>query len=117
MKNPAVVLEMSKESLIKLLDQTEAQLEELEVQRVVVREEILHKLEGDAEIIDNRAFTKIRIYDFDVDLDKAKQLGATKVIPAKEAIDNSKLKKLLNAGVKIKHTITERLMIREVKHD
>lgn len=115
MKNPAVILKMSKESLIKLLDQTETKLEDLESQRVAVREEILQKLEGDAEIIGNRSFTKIKIYDFDIDLDKAKQLGATKVVPAKEAIDNSKLKRLLNAGIKIKHTITERLMIREVK--
>jgi len=115
MKNPADLLKMGKEELIELNDQTEAELEELEAQRVAIREEILHKIAGDAEIIGNRSFTKVKIYNFDVDLNKAKELGATKVIPAKEAIDNNKLKRLLKAGAKIKHEIVERLMIREVK--
>jgi len=90
-------------------------LEELAAQRIAVREEILHKIKIDGEVIGNRAFTRIKIFNFDVDLDQAKQLGATKVIPAKEAIDNTKLKRLLQSGAKIKHEIVERLMIREVK--
>ena len=114
--NPVKIQSLTKEQLIDLNDRTEAMLEELEAQRVIVREEILHKIAGDAEIIGNRSFTRIKIFNFDVDLDQAKQLGATKVIPAKEAIDTSKLKRLLQSGAKIKHEIVERLMIREVKH-
>lgn len=113
--DPAKINKLSKKQLVELNDTTEALLEELGEQRIVVRERLLEKLEGDGEIIGEKSYTKIKIYNFDIDLEKAKELGATRTVPAKESIDNTMLKRMVKNGAKIKYTTTDRLMIREVK--
>jgi len=113
--DPAMLEKLTKEELIKLNEATESALEELTAQRAAVRAVLLDKIKGDGEIIGGKAYTRIKIYNFDVGIEKAKELGATKIIPAKEVVDKSALKKLLMRGVKIKHEIVERLMIREIK--
>jgi len=113
--DPAKLGDLTKGQLVALNEITEQALEDLSAQRVAVRAELLDKIEGDGEVIDDKAYTKIQIYNFDIELEKARDLGATKMIPAKETIDTSALKKLLAKGVKIKHDIVERLMIREIK--
>jgi len=113
--DPAMLGGLTKEELIKLNEATENALEELAAQRVAVRAVLLDKIKGDGEVIGEKAYTRIKIYNFDVGLEEAKDLGATKIIPEKEVIDKSVLKKLLMKGVKIKHEIVERLMIREIK--
>jgi len=113
--DPAGLVTLNKESLIKLCEATEDALEQLTAQRVAVRAELLDKIDGDGEVIGKKAYTKIKIYNYDIELEKAKELGATKIVPEKEVIDNSTLKKLVLKGVKIKHTITDRLMIRNLK--
>lgn len=113
--NPAQINKLTKAQLVELNDTTESILEQLSEQRIVVRERLLEKIEGDGEIIGDKTYGKMKIYNFDVDIKKARELGAVKTVPAKETIDNAILKKMVLNGVKIKHEIVERLMIREVK--
>ena len=113
--DPAKINKLTKAQLVELNDTTEHLLEELGEQRVVVRERLLEKIEGDGEIIGDKTYGKMKIYNFDVDIKKARELGAVKTVPAKETIDNAILKKMVLNGIKIKHEIVERLMIREVK--
>ena len=113
--DPAMLGKLTKKELVKLNEATEYALEELSAQRVAVRAELLDKIEGDGEVIGEKTYTRIKIYNFGVSLEEAKDLGATKVVPEKEVVDNSALKKLLMKGAKIKHDIVERLMIREIK--
>lgn len=113
--DPATLGELDKEELVEMNELTERLLEELSAQRVAVRAELLDKIEGNGEVIGEKTYTKIRIYNFGIELAEAKELGATRIVPEKEVVDNSALKKLLLKGAKIKHDIVERLMIREIK--
>ena len=113
--DPAEIAKLTKKQLVELNEVTEELLEDLTAQRVAVRAELLDKIEGDGEIIGKKAYTKIKIYNYDVEIEKARDLGATRIVPAKEVVDKSALKKLILKGVKIKHEIVERLMIREIK--
>lgn len=115
LKDPAKLGELSKEQLVYLIEVTEQKIEDLNSQRVVARDELLSKLEGDGEVIGGKAIGKSEYYNFDIQLEEARELGATKIIPAKEMIDTAKLKALVIKGVKIKHIVTERLTIREIK--
>ena len=110
-----LIASLNKKELVKLNEETEYALEELTAQRVAVRAELLDKIEGNGEIIGSKSYTKCRIYNLDVKLAEAKEFGATKTVPEKERIDKSALKRLVMNGAKIKHSIIERLLIREIK--
>lgn len=113
--DPAKLGKLTKGELVAMNELTEGFLEDLSAQRVAIRAELLDKIKIDGEIIGKKSYTKSKIYTFNIELEEAKELGATKIVPEKEVVDNSILKKLLARGVKIKHDIVERLLIREIK--
>jgi len=113
--DPAKLGELNKEELVAINELTERYLEELSAQRIAVRAELLEKIEDNGEVIGQKTYTKCKIYNFDIELEEAKDLGATKIVPEKEVIDKPALKKLVMKGIKIKHDVVERLLIREIK--
>ena len=112
--DPTKLGDLTKEQLVAFNDFTEKQIEELTAQRIAVRAELLDKISNDGEIIGDKSYTKIKIYTFDIELEEARNLGATKIIPEKEVLDNPTLKKLLSKNIKIKYSIANRLMIKGI---
>lgn len=109
-EDPADILKMTKEQLVVAHQLGSALLDELTAQQKAVRDVLSDKIKGNGEVIANHAITKAKRLNWKVDLEKAKELGATK-----EAIDTTALKTLHDKGIEIPHEITEYLIIREIK--
>lgn len=110
--DPAKIIKLSKKGLVRLYEITNHLLDDLEAQRKVVKDELMAKMDTHGEVVGNYSLVKAKRVNFKVELEKAKELGCTKI-----AVDNSALKKLWNKGVKIPHDITEYLLIKEIKKE
>jgi len=107
--DPARVLRLSKEQLVERFAETCRIEEEIQAQKMAIKDALVEKLEGDGEVIGDYSVVKAKRINFKVDLEKAKELGAVK-----EAVDSSALKKLYDKGIEIAHTITDYLLIKPV---
>lgn len=90
--------------------------EELEASIKVINDEMLERLKEEkinGKVIDNYSISKATRYSFDVDLKKAKELGAVK-----EMVDQALLKQMYFKGVKFDGIkTTEYILVREVIKD
>jgi hypothetical protein len=113
--DPSQVSEMSKEELLEAFEQTKENVELLSAQRQALQELLIPQIEGNGEVIGHRQITKSRRLSYFPSLkpkdklQKAKDLGAVK-----DAIDNDKLKSLLEKGIDIPFSVTEYLIVKEV---
>lgn len=107
--DPQKIGELNKEGLLNLWEATSIMADELSNQLAAIKAELEAKIEGNGEIIGKFAVTRAKRYSFDVDLEQAREFGATK-----EVVDQSGLRALHNKGIEIPHKITEYLMIKEV---
>jgi len=110
--DPAKLSEYSKEKLVKFYVEARDRAGTLEATRRIVGEELLGRIKDDGEVIGNYGVAKRKRYNWKIDLEKARELGATKT---EEKIDNDALRKLLDNGVKIEHTVTEWPDVREIE--
>ena len=107
---PDQLPKLSKEKLVEIHETTRYILEQLDSQSKIIREELGNRIKGDGEVIGNYAVTKVKMVTFpEVDLEKAKELGAVK-----EAIDANILKRLLSKGAKIPAKIVKYVRIKEI---
>jgi regulator of replication initiation timing len=113
--DPSQVSEMSKEELLEAFEQTKENVELLSAQRQEMQTILLTMIEGNGEVIGNHQVTKSRRLSYFPELkakeklQKAKEFGAVK-----EAIDNDKLKKMLEKGVEIPFSVTEYLIVKDI---
>jgi len=110
LSDPADILKMTKEELVTLYVASLAPYEELENQMSTIKELLFDKIKGNGEVIGSHAITKAKRVNFDVTIEKAKELGAIK-----EAIDTKVLKDLYDKGIEVPHNVTEYLIIKEIK--
>ncbi|MBM3253107.1 MAG: hypothetical protein FJZ16_02490 [Candidatus Omnitrophica bacterium] len=108
--DPAKISSYTKEELLNFYLRARDTLGVLEATRQELGREILSRMKTDGEMLAHHALTKGRRIDFKIDLEKARELGAVK-----EMIDTVVLKKLHLKGVKIPHTITEYLIVRQIE--
>lgn len=105
--------QVSYEELLKTREELMAKKEELEAALSVISDELLFRLTEEkisGKIVGNYSITKATRVSFDVSLETAQALGATK-----EVIDQAVLKKQLAAGVDVPGMKkTEYIMVREV---
>lgn len=97
--NPEDILTLSKEELINKLEQFNLQEEEVMASMVMIREELLHRLEKskkDGELIGEYSVTRAKRVNFETTLEQAEELGAIK-----QAVDSAILRKLHNKGIKV----------------
>ena len=110
---PEDLLTLSKEKLIEKLDEFNVANEETMACLVMIREELLNRLEEekkDGERIGEYSVTKAKRISFKTSFEEAKDLGAVK-----EAVDTGKLRVLHNKGVKVPGTsITVYLSVRRL---
>ena len=113
---PEDLLTLSKEKLIEKLDEFNVANEETMACLVMIREELLNRLEEekkDGERIGEYSVTKAKRISFKTSFEEAKDLGAVK-----EAVDTGKLRVLHNKGVKVPGTsITIYLSVRRLSQD
>lgn len=96
---PDDLLTESKEVLVKMLEKFNLVYEEMMQNMVMIREELLHRLEEekkDGELILEYAIRKNKRVTFKTTLEEAEVLGAIK-----KAVDSDVLKKLYNKGIKV----------------
>ena len=111
--DPQKMGELSKEQLVDLWEVTTIVLDDLQAQLEATRHELMAKMDTNGEIVGSYALTRARRINFpDVTLDQAKELGAIKLVK-----DMIQLKQLWERGVKIKHQVTEYLLIKKIKKD
>lgn len=110
MKDPSEITKLSKEQLVELYENTNHLLDEYTAQSKAIRDELMAKMDTNGEIVGSHSLVKAKRLNWKVDLERAKELGCTKI-----AVDNSALKRLFDKGVKIKHSVTEYLLIKKVK--
>ena len=108
--DPAKITKYSKEELVNFYVEARDRQGVLEATRKEIGKELLSRMKTDGEVIDRYALTKAKKINFKVDLEQARELGATE-----EKVSNSALKKLYNKGVKIAHEVVEYLMVREIE--
>lgn len=108
--------EMTYEELLEMRDQANHAIEQIQAGMKVVNDELMIRLANEGlsgKIIGNWGISKATRYSFETTLEEAKELGATK-----EAVDTTKLKKLLTAGVAIPGVKkSEYILVREVEKD
>jgi hypothetical protein len=108
-------VEMTLEELLDYRENFNHELENIAAAIQVINGELLERLKSkklSGTVVGNRTITKASRINFKVDLETAKELGAIK-----EAIDNAKLKKLYIKGVDLPHTVTEYVLVKEIKKD
>lgn len=91
------------EEIVEEFDNIRYQEEELSAKKKILSEEILKRVKNDSELVGRYIVTKVKRYKFDMDLNKAKDLGIVKV---EEKIDQAKAKQLFFKGVEIVHSVT-----------
>jgi len=97
--NPEDLLTLSKEELVNKLQEFNLKEEETMASMVMIREEILHRLDDekkDGELVGEYSLTKAKRVSFKTTLDQAQEFGAVK-----QAVDSGVLRKLYNKGIKI----------------
>jgi len=90
---------VTKLTLIDLLESRNIIYEQIMAEMVMIREELLHRLEEakiDAERIGEYSVTKAKRVSFKTSLEEAEVLGAVK-----KSVDTDQLKKLHNKGIKV----------------
>lgn len=105
---------LTKEELVEAYTDASTQEEQIVAEKVMLREEILRRLEGDGEVIGNYSVTRAKRYSFTATVEEAKELGAVK-----EAVDQMVLKKLYLKGAKIpgEVKITEYPLIKNIAQE
>lgn len=96
---PEQVAVATKENLVNRYQEIGFKIEELEAEKMIIREEIMAKLKDSGEVIGHFTVTKVERtnYNFSkITLDQARDLGAIK-----EAVDNDILKNLYLKKVKL----------------
>jgi hypothetical protein len=101
------------EQIVIEYDKIRFQEEEIASTKKVLQEEIISRMKRDSEIVGNYIVTKVKKYKFDMEIDKARDLGITKIVPEKEEIDQSKAKALWAKGVELPHTIIFYPLVKE----
>jgi hypothetical protein len=91
------------EQIVEEFDNIRYQQEELDAKKKVLAEELLSRMKNDSELVGNYIVTKVKRYKFDMDLNKARDLGIVKI---EEKIDQAKAKQLFFKGVEIVHIVT-----------
>ena len=113
---PEDLLTLSKEKLIEKLEEFNIKNEEVMANMVMIREELLHRLEEekkDGERIGEYAVTKAKRVSFKTTLEEAKELGAIK-----EAVNTDTLKRLYNKGIEVPGvSVTTYLSVRRLKQE
>lgn len=89
---------LSKEDLVTAYTQILAVEEEIGATKEIVREEIMSRMEHDAEVVGDYSITKAKRYSFKTPIEEAKALGAIKTV---EQLDTKVLKQLVLSGVAI----------------
>lgn len=111
--NPEELLTLSKEDLIKKLEEFNIANEEVMANLVMIREELMARLDDekkDGELIGDYSVSKTKRVTFKTSVEQAEELGAVK-----KAVDTTKLKKLHDKGIEVPGTnITVYLSIRKL---
>lgn len=114
--NPEDLQKLSKEKLVEKLREFNLQEEQVMASMVMIREELLHRLEEqkiDGELVGEFQIKKAERITFKTSLDEAKNFGAIK-----EAVDTSVLRKLHRKGIKIPGTnTTTYLSVRRISQE
>lgn len=115
---PDQLLKLSKRQLINRLEKYNLVYDEAMQTLVMIRSEIMARLDEQnitGELIGEYEVAKRTRINIKVDVEKARELGATKT---EETVDNAKIKNLHVSGVNIEGvTETEYLSVRRVKQD
>jgi len=106
---PENITEVTKEALVKQLVKVRLKISEMTDHQVVLRQEMLDRLKNDGEIIAGHTVSKAKRVSWKVDMAQAEELGAIK-----KAVDTAVLKKILDSGVDVPHSVTEYLLIKEI---
>jgi hypothetical protein len=113
---PNDLLTLSKEKLVDKLQELNLQEEQTMASMVMIREELLHRLEEekkDGEIIGEYSVTKAKRVNFKTSIEQAQELGAIK-----QAVDTGVLRKLYNKGIKVPGVeITTYLSVRRLAQE
>lgn len=99
------------EILVKRYGELQYEIEELEAEREVLRDEIVKKMINNQEFIGDYLVRKSKRINFTISLDAARELGATKTI-SKEELNKDKLKSLMEHNVNVPHEITEYIILK-----
>lgn len=115
---PDQLLKLSKAKLVDKLQEYNTIYDEAMQNLVMIRSEILARLDEQnitGELIGEYEVAKRTRINIKVDIEKARELGATKT---EEKVDNAKIKNIYKSGVKIEGvTETEYLSVRRVKQE
>jgi hypothetical protein len=115
---PEDLLKLSKKKLIDKLQEFNIAYDEAMEVLVMIRSEIMARLDEEnitGELIGEYEISKRTRVNIKVPIEKAKELGATKM---EERVDDAKIKSLYASGVKIEGVNeTEYLSVRRVKQD
>lgn len=102
--------------LLKVRDQINTQIEELEAMRSVISEELLTRLKKDnlnGKVVDSYAISRVKRVNVKTKLEDARLFGAVM-----ETVDTKVLKELHNKGVEIPDVVeTEYLLVRNVEQN
>lgn len=121
--DPQQITELNKEQKVMRVIEIDRIMEELRAERLEIEQMVADELSGDGEIIGDYAVEVKKTTYIDVDLEQARQWGATKIkpekiVPAEEVIDTPKLQKLRKSGVEIPVRIISKIkysVVEEVK--
>jgi hypothetical protein len=97
--------------LVERYSQIQYQLEELEAEREIIRDEIAVKMTNNQEFVGDYVVRKSKRINFTISLDAARELGAIKTI-TKEEIDKEKLRMLMEHDINIPHQVTEYIILK-----
>lgn len=98
--DPTKITELSTEELCEQYENLKFQVEELDAEQKVLRDEIYSRMKEDAEVHGDFGVTKVEKLSWNaVKVEQAKEFGAVK-----EAVDTTKLTKLYKAGAKLPFT-------------
>ena len=114
--NPEDLLDLSKEELVNKLQEFNLQEEQVMASMVMIREELLNRLEDDkkdGELVGEFSITKAKRVSFKTTIEQAQEFGAVK-----QAVDSGVLRKLYNKGIKIPGVeITTYLSVRRLAQE
>lgn len=115
--DPTRINDYSNDELVQLRLEAAQTIEEAELDLKYIDERLGESLPMDEQIIGNYVVKKVKRTCFDVDIEKAREYGAIKIVPEKivpatEAIDTPALHKLAKQGVEIPTKTTTKIDIK-----
>ncbi len=103
----------TKEQLVEAYAEACEKEEEIKAEKQVIKEELMSRMDTDAEIIGDYSVSKVKRVTFETSVEDARRFGAVK-----EAIDTQVLSKVFKAGQEVPGVkVTQYLLIKNVQQE